>query len=103
MDGSDTSSSESNEYHEHNIWEPLLEHLCHTHIGVFMEAYFDEVDMGRILLSCHFYWMYCVTKRPHCPSERSILHHFREGSLSPVTVDLLCDKAELYYSPFLRL
>ena len=58
MDGYDTSStlssSESNEYHEHNMWNPILELLCHAHIGVCMEAYLDEVDMGRIALSCHF-------------------------------------------------
>ena len=38
------SSSESNEYQEHNIRNPMLELLCHAHSGVFMEAYFDEVD-----------------------------------------------------------
>ena len=58
MDGYDTSStlssSESNEYLEYNSWNPMMELLCHAHIGVFMEAYLDEVDMGRIALSCHF-------------------------------------------------
>ena len=58
MDVTDTSStlssSESNEYHEHNIWNPMLELLFRTHIGVFMAALFDEEDMKRIVLSCHF-------------------------------------------------
>ena len=58
MDISDTSStlssSEPNEHHEHNIWNPVLERLCHAHFGVIMEAPFDEEDMGRIALSCHF-------------------------------------------------
>ena len=58
MDVSDTSStlssSESNEYHEHNIWNPRLELLLHTHVGISMEALFCEEDMGRIALSCHF-------------------------------------------------
>ena len=48
------SSSESNEYHEHNIWNPMLELLFHTHIGISTEALFCEKDMGRIALSCHF-------------------------------------------------
>ena len=52
---------------------PMLGLFCHVQVGVFLESYFDEVVLGRIALSCHF------------------------------TLDLLCDKAELYYSPFLRL
>ena len=58
MDASDTSStlssSESNEYSEHNIWNLMLELLCHTHIGISMEALFDEGDMVRIAFSFHF-------------------------------------------------
>ena len=58
MDVSDTSStftsSDPDECDEHNIWNPVLELLCHAHIGVFMEAPFDEEDSGRIELSCHF-------------------------------------------------
>ena len=48
------SSSESNEYHEHTIWNPMLELLLRTHIGISMEALFCEEDMERISLSCHF-------------------------------------------------
>ena len=52
---SSTFSSEENfEYHEHNIWNPLLESLCHSEVCVVMEALLDEVDMGSIALSCHF-------------------------------------------------
>ena len=58
MDVSDTSStltsSDPDEYDGHNIWNPMLELLCHAHIGVFMEALFDEEDVGRIAFSCHF-------------------------------------------------
>ena len=58
MDVSDTSStlssSESNEYHDHNIWKLVLELLSHTHIGIFMDVLFVEEDMGRIALRCHF-------------------------------------------------
>ena len=31
-----------------------MELLCHAHVGVCMEAYLDEVDMGRIALSYQF-------------------------------------------------
>ena len=31
----------------------MLESLCHSEVGVVMEALFDEVDMGRTSLSCH--------------------------------------------------
>ena len=48
------SSSKSNEYHEHNIWNPMLELLCHIHISISMEALLCDEDMGRIALSCHF-------------------------------------------------
>ena len=58
MNGSVTSSAfsseESFEYHEHNIWNPTLESLCHSEVSVVMEALLDEVDMGSIALSCHF-------------------------------------------------
>ena len=65
MDESDTSSTftcsslltspDPDEYDEHN--------MCHVQVDVFKEAYSDEVDMGRIALSCHFLWMYCVTRQ----------------------------------------
>ena len=48
------SSEESFEYHEHNIWNPMLASLCHFEVGVVLEALLDEVDMGRIALACHF-------------------------------------------------
>ena len=48
------SLSDPDEYDEHNIWNPMLELLCHAHIGVFMEALVDEEDLGRIAFSCHF-------------------------------------------------
>ena len=48
------SSEESFEYHEHNIWNPMLAFLCHFEIGVRLEALLDEIDMGRIALACHF-------------------------------------------------
>ena len=32
----------------------MLEFLCHSEVGVVMEALLDEVNMGRIALSCHF-------------------------------------------------
>ena len=45
-----------------------------------------------------------MTKRLHCPSERSICTTFGRIALSCYfALDLLSDKAELYYSPFLRL
>ena len=67
------TSPDPDEYDEHNMWKNTMRFFCHEHIGSFMESYFDEVVLGRIALSCHF------------------------------ALDLLRDKAELYYSPFLRL
>ena len=64
---------DADEYDEHNMWSPMLGLFCHVQVGVVMDSYFDEVVMGSIALSCHF------------------------------ALDFLCDKAELYYSPFLRL
>ena len=58
MDVSNTSatltSSDPDEHDRHIICYPMLEHLCHAHGGVFMEALFDEEDLGRIARSCHF-------------------------------------------------
>ena len=58
MNGSVTSSTfsaeESCEYREHNLWNPMLAPLCHCEVGAVLEALLDEVDMGRIALSCHF-------------------------------------------------
>ena len=45
---------ESLEYHEHNVWNPMLEALCHFEVGVVLGALLDEVAMGRIALACHF-------------------------------------------------
>ena len=56
MGVSDTSStltsSDSDAHDGHNIWNPMLELPGHAHIGVFM--LFDEEDLGRTALSCHF-------------------------------------------------
>ena len=56
--GSDTSSiftsSDSVDFNEHNILNPAVEPIFHVQVGAFMEAYFEEVDLGRIALSCHF-------------------------------------------------
>ena len=46
----------------------MLGLLCRAHDGVFMEALLDEVDLGRIALSCH------------------------------LALDVLCDKAEVHRS-----
>ena len=58
MDVSDTSSTltslDPEEYDEHNIWNPMLELLCHAYVGVFIEALSDEEDLVRNALSCHF-------------------------------------------------
>ena len=58
MDVSGTSStltsSDPDENDGHNIRNPMLELLCHTHSGLLMEALFDEEDLGRIALSFHF-------------------------------------------------
>ena len=39
------TSPDPDEYDEHDTWNPMLELLCHTHIGVSMEALFDEEDL----------------------------------------------------------
>ena len=58
MDVSDTSSthtsSDPDEYDEHNILNPVLELLCRAQVGVSIEAPFDEEDIGRITLSRRF-------------------------------------------------
>ena len=58
MNGSDISSifasSDSVYINEHNICNPVVELLFQVQVGAFMEAYFDEVDLVRISLPCHF-------------------------------------------------
>ena len=60
MDESDTSStftcsslhpSPDPECDEHNMWNPTCgtpcwDFFCHVQVGVFVDAYFDEVDVG---------------------------------------------------------
>ena len=80
MDGSDTSSiftsSESVDFNEHNIWNPVLELLFHVQVGAFMEEYVDEVDLGRIALSCHFALdVPCDKAEAHCRDKCSVRHH----------------------------
>ena len=48
------SSEESFEYFEHNVWNPMLSTLCHSEIGIMIETFLEEANMGRIALSCHF-------------------------------------------------
>ena len=48
------SSVESLVYHEHNVWNHMLEALCPFEVGVVLGALLDEVAMGRIALACHF-------------------------------------------------
>ena len=59
---------------------PMLELLCHAHIGVFMEAPFDEQYFGRMALSCHFALdNLCDKEEAHCPEE----HTSRRASVGP--------------------
>ena len=51
VDFSDTSSDEQE---EHNAWNPMLELVCHAHIGMHLEVLVGEKELGRIALSCHF-------------------------------------------------
>ena len=55
---SDTSStltfSNSDEFDEHTIWNPMLGLLCHAHVGVSLEQLCDDEDLEKIALSCHF-------------------------------------------------
>ena len=80
MDGSDTSSifnsSDSADFNEHNIWNPVLELLFHVQVGAFLEEYVDEVDLVRIALSCHFALdVQCDKAEAYCPDKCSVRHH----------------------------
>ena len=59
VDVSDTSSTltspDPDEYDDHNMWKPMLEVLCHTHIGVPMEALFGEEDFAE---DCTFFFVF---------------------------------------------
>ena len=48
------TSRDPDEYDEHNMLNFMLGLFCHVQVGVFMEAYCDEVDMGRIQLHDKF-------------------------------------------------
>ena len=59
----------------------------HVHVGAFMEAFFYEVDLGRIAFSCDCLWMCWVTKRRfiapmHAPFGTIALVRASAGSLS---------------------
>ena len=65
------------DFNEHNIWNPVLELLFHVQIGTFMESHFDDVDLGRIALSCHFALDVLSDKAVvRCPGECSSRHHW---------------------------
>ena len=58
MDGSDASSvftsSGSVDFREHNVWTPMLELLFNVQVGGSIEVFFEEIDLARLTLSCHF-------------------------------------------------
>ena len=60
------TSTDSDEYDEHNMWNPMFNLICLEYVGAVMESYLDEAVLGRIALSCHF------------------------------ALDFLCDKAEFH-------
>ena len=66
MDVSDASStltsSNSDEFDEHNIWNPMWGLLFYVHVVVSLKPLFDEEDLGRMALSCHF--CYVTKVRP---------------------------------------
>ena len=65
---------DSDEYDEHNIWNPMLNLFCLEYVGAVMESYLDEeAVLGRIALSC------------------------------PFALDFPRDKAEFHYGPMLKL
>ena len=83
MEAPDTSSTstcsslpaslDSDEYDEHNVWNPMLNLVCQEYICAVMESHLDETVLERVALSSHF------------------------------ALDLLCDKAEFHYRPLLML
>ena len=48
------SSEESFEFHEHNVWDSMLDALCHFEVGVVLGALLDDAAMGRIALASQF-------------------------------------------------
>ena len=55
----------------------MLGLLCRAHVGVFMEALLDEVDLGTIALSCHFALdVLCDKAEVHCPERNIIRYHY---------------------------
>ena len=55
MEGSDASSvstsSDSVDFDEHNIWNSILELLFHVQVGGIFEILVDEIDLARVALS----------------------------------------------------
>ena len=51
MEGSDASSvstsSDSVDFDEHNIWNPMLELLFHVQVGGIFEICVEEIDLAR--------------------------------------------------------
>ena len=80
MEGSDASSvstsSDSVDFVEHNIWNPMLELLFHVQVGGIFEIYVEELDLARIALSCHFALdLLCDKTVTHDSFKRLVWHH----------------------------
>ena len=59
----------------------MLASLCHFEIGVGMEALLDEVDMGRLALTCHFSLDILCDKTPPLPvvNDHAFVRNWRAG------------------------
>ena len=49
-----STASSFGEIFAHNMWNPLLELLCHEQTGGVFALYVEETDLAQIALSCHF-------------------------------------------------
>ena len=46
----DFSGTSSDELEEHNAWNPMLELVCHAHIGIYMEEMVGEKELENCTL-----------------------------------------------------
>ena len=49
-----STASSFGENFAHNMWNPLLELLCHEQTGGVFVLFVEETDLAQIALSCHF-------------------------------------------------
>ena len=77
MYSSASTASSIDDSSEHNMWNPLLDLLFLKHVNDIVDSYLMDLDLAKIVLSCHFPLDFATKKKRSSPHDDTL------GTIAP--------------------